>query len=74
MIHMDGQEPSGFTRSDYRGMDPPQDEPEDKEETIELESLGDLFNKALEEDNFLFAFVSLCYLNPYVCLNPANWL
>ena len=69
MLHMDGQLPTGFTNSSYRGMPTPVEE-----EEIVVEALSDLFAIANAEGKFnLFALIGACFQYPAVCFNPFNW-
>ena len=66
VIHMDGQAPSGFTASTYRGMNPSpiEEDPGEEGEGVieEPESLTDLFAMAFTDGNFnLFAFLGVCF-------------
>ena len=73
---MDGQLPTGFTDSSFRGMNPPPvvDPVEEEEEVTEVAALGDLFAIAFEGGSFnLFAFLGACFQYPAVCFNPINW-
>ena len=73
---MDGQLPSGFTDSSYRGMNPSPSEEEDpgEEESIEVAALDDLFAIAFADGSFnLFAFLGACFQYPAICFNPVNW-
>ena len=76
ILHMDGQLPTGFTDSSFRGMNPPPvvDPVEEEEEVTEVAALGDLFAIAFEGGSFnLFAFLGACFQYPAVCFNPINW-
>jgi hypothetical protein len=73
VIHMDGQEPSGFTTSTYRGMNPPATTVTPITEVIVIEKFSDIFATALAGDNFVFAVIAICFTYPMVCFNPANW-
>ena len=85
IYHMDGKEPSGFTKSTYRGMvkdwDPSmliKDEPkqEEEEEEAEYTSLTDLLDGVAEQDGiFLWNLIVMCFtVAPEICFNPLNWL
>ena len=60
---MDGQLPTGFTESTYRGMNPPPVvTPEEEEEVGEPAALDDLFAIAFADGKFnLFAFLGACF-------------
>lgn len=65
--HMDGQEPSGFTTSTYRGMSGSTTGGTTDTTTttvVVIEKLGDMFSTALGSDNFVFAMLALCFTYP----------
>ena len=72
---MDGQLPTGFTDSSYRGMNPPAVvDPVGEDEVTEVAALSDLFALAFADGSFnLFAFIGACFQYPAVCFNPINW-
>lgn len=80
---MDGQTPSGFTQSTYRGMDPSAntetgdgtDGTDGEEEVVEEPAaLSDLFALAAGDGGFdLFAFIGICLAYWEVCFNPLSW-
>lgn len=78
ILHMDGQSPSGFTDSTYRGMNPTTDptnpNPTDPTEPEEPASLTDLFALAFADGVDIFAFLAVCFTYPGVCFNPLNWI
>ena len=68
--HYDGQLPTGFTESTYRGMNP------DEEETAEISNLVDLFSAALEGGFFTagLTILSLCFGEAMsICFKPLYW-
>lgn len=77
ILHMDGQSPSGFTDSTYRGMNPGpiEEEPEEEVPVEDLEpaTLDDLFTVAFADGFDLFAFFAVCFTYPDICFNPLNW-
>jgi len=75
IVHMDGQYPSGFTDSTFRGMNPEDnDYPTDPVDPDAPTSLTDLFALAFTDGISIFAFLAVCFSYPAVCFNPANWL
>jgi hypothetical protein len=74
--HMDGQEPSGFTSSTYRGMTTTTtgtDTTTTTTTTKVVENFADIFSTAFESDNFVAAIFAICFTYPAVCFNPMNW-
>jgi hypothetical protein len=68
VLHMDGQEPSGFTHSGYRVLVP--EEPVD----LEIKTLEDVFISALGTESFIWGVIVLCFTkHPLICFNPINW-
>ena len=76
MVHMDGQQPSGFTNSQFKGMDnwscdsgSTDDGGKRDVSKIEVKSLSDVFSQSKSVEEF-FSFI---WYNPHVCFVWFHW-
>ena len=79
---MDGQKPSGFTNSEYKGMTyvapppapTPKPEPEPEVEIPdEPKTVVEFFITIFKSDDIIGAIIAICWLYPQVCFNPFFW-
>ena len=75
IVHYDGQTPTGYTSSAYRGMNGWTAADNTVVVADEICGLADIFDAARVEGFFWWQLFRTCLMDaPNICLNPLNWI